>query len=265
MTLESTPQLHSVLTFYVCSRHFITVDVLTQGSWKLLNELDDPELKDLASRLPATVLRSRADSTTRKYLGAYRRWRTWVIDHKLDPIPAKPHEFVLYFQYLSEESKSKAAVEEACNAIAWIHSSAGLASPSAHPFVEATLKGFQRSLAKPVTKKEPITVEMLDAIVQDAERSGSLSDLRLATACLLGFAAFLRFDELMHLRPCDFTITNEMMKIKIVRSKTDQLRQGDEVVVARTKSSTCPVAMMEHYLSRTNTKWSDQRFLFQPI
>ena len=170
---------------------------------------------------------------------------------------------MLYLQYLGEESKSKAAVEEACNAIAWIYSSAGLASLSAHPFVEATLKGFQHSLTKPVTKKEPITVEMLDAIVQDAERSGSLSDLRLATACLLGFAAFLRFYELIHLRPCDFTITNEMMKI--VHSKTDQLRQGDEVVVTRTKSSTCPVAMTEHYLSRTNTKWSDQRFLFRPI
>ena len=156
-------------------------------------------------------------------------------------------------------------MEDACNAIAWIHSSAGLASPSTHPFVKVTLEGLQRSLAKPVVKKEPITVEMLDAIVQDAERSGTLSDLRLATACLLGFAGFLRFDELIHLRPCDFTVTEEMMKIKIIRSKTDQLRQGDEVLVARTKSSTCPVAMIEHYLSRTNTEWSDQRFLFRPI
>ena len=32
----------------MCSLHSFTVDVLTQGSWRLLNELDDPELKDLA-------------------------------------------------------------------------------------------------------------------------------------------------------------------------------------------------------------------------
>ena len=43
---------------------------------------------------------------------------------------------------------------------------------------------------KPVVKKELATVEMLEAIVEDAERSGSLSDLRLATACLLGFSVF---------------------------------------------------------------------------
>jgi len=31
----------------------------------------------------------------------------------------------------------------------------------------ATLKGLQRMLAKPVVKKEPMTVEMLEAIVRD--------------------------------------------------------------------------------------------------
>ena len=71
-------------------------------------------------------------------------------------------------------------------------------------------------------------MEMLDTIVQDAERSGTLSDLRLTTACLLSFASFMWFDELIHLRPCNFTVTEEMMKIKIVCSKTDHLRQGDE-------------------------------------
>ena len=77
--------------------------------------------------------------------------------------------------------------------MSWIHSSAGLTPPMADSFVKATLEGLQRSLAKTVVKKEPITVETLEAIVQDAEGSGTLADLRLATACLLGFSGFLRF------------------------------------------------------------------------
>ena len=60
----------------------------------------------------------------------------------------------------------------------------------------------------------------------DASTLGSLSDLRLATACLLAFADFLRFDNLINLWPCDFKLQVEMMSIWIVRSKTDQLRQG---------------------------------------
>ena len=39
------------------------------------------------------------------------------------------------------------------------------------------------------------------------------------------------------------------MSIHIVSSKTDQFRQGDRVLVARTDSPTCPVAMLERYYS----------------
>ena len=89
--------------------------------------------------------------------------------------------------------------------------------------MQATLEGLQCSLAKPVVKKEPITLEVLKAMVSDANNSSSLSDLHLVTACLLSFAGFLRFDELINLRPCDFTFDKDMQKIQIVRSKTDQL------------------------------------------
>ena len=47
------------------------VDIASQGTWSLLEELEDPDLKGLASRLPATILHSRADSTVKKYLRAY--------------------------------------------------------------------------------------------------------------------------------------------------------------------------------------------------
>ena len=60
-------------------------------------------------------------------------------------------------------------------------SCAGLKSPVSEPFLRATLEGLQRMLAKPVTKKKPITVNMLEALLQDAQESDFLSDLRLAT------------------------------------------------------------------------------------
>ena len=141
-----------------------------------------------------------------------------------------------------------------------MHSTAGLIPLHVDPFVKATLEGMQRLLARPVVKKEPATVEMLEAIVDDADKSGSLSDLRLATACLLGFSGFLRATEVLNLRPCDCELSGDMMKIHILTSKTDQLRQGDELVVARTGSSTCPVAMLERYMAITGMSWSDQGF-----
>ena len=242
-----------------------SADVLSKGAWRELQQLDDPDLQQLAKKLPVTVLASRADTTVRKYTRAFRRWKAWAVQHGLEAIPAKDCHLALYLQYLADCSGSKAAVEEACNAVAWFHSTAGLPSPTASPFVCATREGLQRSLAKPTVKKAPVTAEMLGAIARNAELSQSLADLRLATACLLAFAAFLRFDELINLRPCDCVVGQGSMSIRIDRSKTDQLRKGDEVMVARTGDLTCPVAMLEKYLQRTGMTLQDQAYLFRPI
>ena len=187
------------------------------------------------------------------------------MDHHLKPVPANPHDFVLYLQHLGENSQSKSAAEEVCNAISWVHANSGLVSPASHPLVKAALSGVQRILAKPVVNKEPMTVDMIKAVVLDAERTGSLSDMRLATACVLGYAGFLRFSELVELKPANFAINKSMMTIRITHSKTDQLRQGDEVVIARADSRMCPVSMLERYLLTVGMTLGDEQPLFRAI
>ena len=171
----------------------------------------------------------------------------------------------VYLQHLSETKASKSAVEEAVNSLAWAHSMAGISSPTTSPFIQATLEGLKRALAKPVCKKAPFTVEMLQAVVRDAKETNSLSSLRLAAICLISFAGFLRFDELANIRPCDLEISEDNWTKQIPRSKTDQLRQGNEVVVARTSSETCPVAMLETYIQRGGIQMDSSQKLFRPI
>ena len=94
--------------------------VFTSGAWPLLSNLEDPELQRLAQALPATVLKSRADSTTKKYLGAYQRWKTWADARQGVPsFPVQELHLVLYMQHLSESTESKASVEEAVHALSW--------------------------------------------------------------------------------------------------------------------------------------------------
>ena len=86
---------------------------------------------------------------------------------------------------------------------------------------------------------------MLAAIVDDAE---SLADWRLAATCVISYAAFLRFDELVHIRAVDVKFNDEFMSVSIPKSKTDQLRKGDQVVVASTGSKLCPVSILQKYI-----------------
>jgi len=80
-------------------------------------------------------------------------------------MPAKDHHIALYLQHLADGLASKSAVEEACNSLAWVHSTVGLVLPTGSPIVKAKLEGLQRSLAKSVNKKEPLTVEILETVV----------------------------------------------------------------------------------------------------
>ena len=47
--------------------------------------------------------------------------------------------------------------------------------------------------------------------------------------------------------------------------QTDQLRKGDEVVISRIGSITCPVGMLEKYLFLGKISLDDDRYLFRGI
>eukprot|EP00731_Ephydatia_muelleri_P008337 Em0004g675a len=212
--------------------------VFSAGAWPLLGNLEDPELRRLAQSLPATVLRSRSDSTTKKYLGAFQRWKTWAEARQGVPsFPVHELHLVLYMQHLSESTESKAAVEEAVHALSWLHGLAGLQPFSGSPLVKATLEGLRRILAKPKVRKEPVTADMLKAMVEAAGPAPSLKEVRLLAVCLVSYAGFMRCDELLELRGSDVTFNAEGMVVKIESSKTDQYREGASLVIARTRQA----------------------------
>ena len=234
---------HTGMTY--CSP-FSSADIFSSGMWPLLSNLEDPELRRLAQALPATVLKSRADSTSKKYLGAYRRWKVWADARQGVPsFPVMEVHLVLYMQHLSESTGSKAAVEEAVHALSWLHGLAGLQPLGGLPLVQTTLEGLKRTLARPKVRKEPITADMLKAMVEAAGPDPSLTEIRLLAVCLLAFAGFMRCDELVKLKCDDITFNSESMVVRVQSSKTDQYRDGASLVIARTGLPTCPVAMME--------------------
>jgi len=98
-----------------------SVDVWEQETWKLLKDLEDPELRNLANALPSTILHCRANSSSKKYLSAFKRWKDWVMEHGMVVFPAQAHQVALYLQHVGVATSSKAAIEETFNALSWIH------------------------------------------------------------------------------------------------------------------------------------------------
>ena len=63
---------------------------------------------------------------------------------------------------------------------------------SNHPLVSLMVSASQRLLGRPKVKKDPVTPEMLKALVESkiTDKSPSISDLRSVALCLIGYAGF---------------------------------------------------------------------------
>eukprot|EP00731_Ephydatia_muelleri_P033380 Em0028g55a len=73
-----------------------------------------------AEVLLTTVLSSRADSTTRKYLGAFKRWKLWAEARQGKAFQcslSKKSTWYSYLQYLEESVELRAAKDEAVQAL----------------------------------------------------------------------------------------------------------------------------------------------------
>ena len=102
-------------------------------------------------------------------------------------------------------------------------------------FTIRSQEGAHRCTAHPVSKKEPISPGTLQKIV---ERFGTstykLPDLRIACMCVLSFATFLRFSELVNLRRSIIDFHEEYFTLYVAKSKTDKHKQGSHVNISKT-------------------------------
>ena len=128
------------------------------------------------------------------------------------------------------------------------------------------LEAAIRGLAKPVSKKEPVTPAMiLDICNRFAGPNANLSDLRLATICVTAYTAFLRYNELASLRCCDVSFCDSFVKIYVYKSKTDVYRDGAYVLLAKTGYVSCPFNLLRRYVSAANLDLSSSLPFFRSL
>ena len=126
-------------------------------------------------------------------------------------------------------------------------------------------EGGERILSKPLNKKQPITADMLKRIVLVYGKEDDLQKLRICCMMLLGYAGFLRFNEIANIKASNLKVLPSHVEIVIEKSKTDVYRQGNTVVIARTNNATCPVAMLERYMNIARIAFGSNEFIFRAI
>lgn len=127
------------------------------------------------------------------------------------------------------------------------------------------VEASKRIALQKTVKKEPLTVEHLKLLCQMYIKCEDLLIIRDLCMILLGFSGFLRFDELSSLKCNDITFKSNYVELNIAKSKTDQYRYGDQIVISKGQSVACPVNMLERYFLLANIDNTSSSFLFKPV
>ena len=200
------------------------------------------------------------------YDRAFRRWKEFALSkHELSYLPANPMHVAVYLQYVLESTRSSSSVDTAFYSIKWAHESAGLVSPTDNPLVNRVREAAKRILgAKRCHRKEPLSIEIIKDIISAADLSNTLQ-LRNICLYVLCYAGFFRSEEVTSIRRNHITFHDGYMTIKVEKSKTDQLRQGDEAIIAQSGGSACPVSILRDYLSRLNIDPHSDELIFRQL
>ena len=229
----------------------LITDGINNGHWSGIQNLANPELKQLAEDTFKYSIKAREPNTVIKYNNAYKRWKTWT--NKFDEIshfPAEPLHVSLYLCSLMQCSNTSGTVESAFYSLKWAHKLAGVADPTSESLPKLMLEASKRILSRPKNRKTPITSDMLINLCRFyGEENASLPHLRFLVMCLLSYAGFLRFAELIELKRADLDIFDSHLVIRLSKSKVDVYRQGDEVVIAKGSTEACPLKYTKRYLS----------------
>nr|XP_034322881.1 uncharacterized protein LOC117688728 isoform X2 [Crassostrea gigas] len=128
------------------------------------------KLREKVYALPGIMQASRADSTINKYCNSFLRFKKWAKEQGIEEselFPSKPLHVSIYLACLVQRANSPSPIVDAFYGIKWAHDLVGFNSPTDNQFVKNIMEGGKRIVAKPVQKKEPITVENLRSGIQD--------------------------------------------------------------------------------------------------
>lgn len=117
---------------------------------------------------------------------------------------------------------------------------------------------------RPLHRTEPLEVVHLQKLASITDFQ-DLLQVRNLTKLVLSFSGFLRSSEVLALHNDDIKFDDSHITLSIERSKTDQLREGRNVIIAKSGSPLCPVVLLKQYVSMSLIHRDSREFLFRPI
>jgi site-specific recombinase XerD len=208
----------------------VGVQALSAAPRGLAGQREGGELLEAAQEF---VQAAKSRATRRAYASDLRDFDAWCRGQGRASLPAEPATVALYVTHLARSGAAAATIQRRLAAISQVHQLAGhVPPPTADWEVRQVVQGIRRRLGTAPAQKEAVLTATLRRLVGTCDPS-TRAGARDRALLLIGFGAALRRSELVALDIEDVTETDEGLRVRIRRSKTDPEGSGAEVGIVR--------------------------------
>ena len=171
---------------------------------------------------------SRAAGTRAKYDADWAAFGRWCGERGHPALPAHPGAVAVYLSALADRKLAPSTVGRMLAAIGHHHRLAGLVVPhkgEGGTVVADVLAGIRRSHRTPPARKAAADSYVVHSVLR-AICGDTLADVRDRALVAFGMASALRRSELVALTVADLERVPDGMRVRVMRSKTDQEGRG---------------------------------------
>lgn len=201
---------------------------------------------------------SLSENTKRAYRIQWDQFSAWCLVRGIEPLPSTPEIVCVFISWMADNGKKVATIARMLSSISKAHRVSGVfANPVGTELVKDAFSGIKRKLGSDQARVDPLSVSDVKKMVDSF--GVSIEGIRNKALILIGYFGGFRRSELVAVGRKDVKFSDEGVRIKIARSKTDQEGKGFFKSIPKAKDENyCPVLALQDWLNVA----PDSKFLF---
>jgi site-specific recombinase XerD len=202
---------------------------------------------------------SLSENTKKAYKTQWDQFNAWCMVRGFDALPATSEIVCIFISWMADNNKKAATIARMLSTISKAHGvfDGSIVNPVRTQMVKDEFSGIKRKIGTDQNRVDPISIKDIKKIVDSFECD--VEGIRNKALILLGFFGGFRRSELVAVIRKDVKFSEEGMRVKIAKSKTDQEGKGFFKSIPKYEDQTyCPVLALQDWVNIA----PDSRFLF---
>ena len=223
---------------------------------KIATDSEDPKVHEYVAELVG----SKATSTWDSYASNWFRWVDNCERRKISPLPVDPEDLRIFINTekirLQTDKLSASSLQNLESAIKAVSNAAGTADPYAPPRVQVAMEAAKRTLGFRKQPKVPLVNASIRRAVEGIDLTSiSLQQLGFYTWLQVAYEGALRWNDLCSVRFGLCLWCEDIVRIFLTRTKTDQYLSGQWVSIPNQKDCYAASQLLQCLWERLQVGW----------